>query len=151
MTVVAVMDNPMKLGPQPLTRIGLGVLLLWGAALCAAQRPSAPSRVWSVGPLTKGEQVMGFAVGASGGTTFAGPHIDSQTSSIFAATRSVVFVGDRLVLASKIGMRQVPDAKIPAQVYQLLSLTLRLVRSRRVGRLRHSVHYRCLRQMMRTS
>ena len=29
---------------------------------------------------------------------------------------------DRIVLASKIGMRQVPDAKIPVQVYQLLSL-----------------------------
>jgi hypothetical protein len=65
---------------------------------------------------------MGFAVGASGGTTLTGPHIDSQTASIFAATRSVVFVGDRLVLASKIGMRQIPEAKVPAQVYQLLSL-----------------------------
>jgi hypothetical protein len=112
----------MKLGPQPLTRIGLGILLIGGAAICAAQRPSAPVRVWSVGPLTKGEQVMGFAVGTSGGTTFTGPHIDSQAGSAFAATRSVVFVGDRLVLTSKIGMRQVPEAKIPAQVYQLLSL-----------------------------
>jgi len=65
---------------------------------------------------------MGFAVGTSGGTTFTGPHTDSQTGSIFAATRSVVFVGDRLVLASRIGTRQVPEAKIPAQVYQLLSL-----------------------------
>ena len=116
-TVVAAMD-PMK----PLRRIGLGVLLVAGTSIiCAAQHLPAPSRVWSVGPLTKGEQVMGFAVGTSG-TTFTGPHIDSQTASIFAATRSVVFVGDRLVLASKIGMRQVPDAKIPAQVYQLLSL-----------------------------
>ena len=52
--------------------------------------------MWSIGPLTKGEQVMGFAVGASSGTTFTGPHIDSQTGSIFAATRSIVFVGDRL-------------------------------------------------------
>jgi hypothetical protein len=78
--------------------------------------------MWSIGPLTKGEQVMGFAVGASSGTTLTGPHIDSQTGSIFAATRSIVFVGDRLVLASKIGMRQLPEAKIPAQVYQLLSL-----------------------------
>ena len=122
MAVVAAMDNLIsKRRPQPFTRIGLGVLLLGAAAICAAQRLSAPSRVWSVGPLTKAEQVMGFAVGA-GGATLTGPHIDSQTGSIFAATRSVVFVGDRLVLASKIGMRQVPDAKIPAQVYQLLSL-----------------------------
>jgi hypothetical protein len=66
---------------------------------------------------------MRFSVGA-GGTTLTGPNIDSQTGSIFAATRSIVFVGDRLVLASKIGMRQGPDAKIPIQVYQLLSLDI---------------------------
>ena len=119
MTVVAAMDNLMKLGSQPLARIGLVFL---GASICAAQTLSGPSRMWSIGPLTKGEQVMGFAVGASSGTTFTGPHIASQTGSIFAATRSIVFVGDRLVLASKIGMRQLPEAKIPAQVYQLLSL-----------------------------
>lgn len=122
MAVVAAMDNLIsKRRPQPFTRIGLGVLLVGAAAICGAQRLSASSRVWSVGPLTKAEQVMGFAVGA-GGTTLSGPHIDSQTGSIFAATRSVVFVGDRLVLASKIGMRQLPEAKIPAQVYELLSL-----------------------------
>ncbi len=121
MTVVATMDNLTKLISPLLTRIGLGVLLIGGATICAAQSLPAPSRVWSVGPLTKGEQVMGFAVG-SGGTTLAGPHIDSQTGSIFAATRSVAFAGDRIVLASKIGMRQVPEAKIPVGVYQLLSL-----------------------------
>lgn len=111
----------MNLSPQTLRRIGLGVLLIGVSAICAAQIFSAPSRVWSVGPLTKGEQVMGFAVGG-GSTTFTGPHIDSQTGSIFAATRSVVFAGDRLVLASKIGTRQIPEAKIPVHVYQLLSL-----------------------------
>jgi hypothetical protein len=114
----------MKQDPEPLTRIGLVVLLIGGVAICAvAQSLPIPSRVWSVGPLTKPEQVMGFTVG-TGGTTLAGPHIDSQTSSTYSATRSVVFVGDRLALASKIGMRQVPDAKIPAQVYQLLSLDI---------------------------
>jgi hypothetical protein len=114
-------DNLMRPSPEPLIRIGLAVLLV-GVAICAAaQRPPAPSRVWTVGPLTKAEQVMGFVVG-TGGTTLTGPHIDSQTGSTYAATRSVVFVGDRLVLASKIGMRQVPDAKIPVQVYQILSL-----------------------------
>jgi hypothetical protein len=112
----------MKLGPKPLKKIGLAVLLVTAIAMYApAQNLPAPSRVWSVGPLTNAEQVMGFVVGNSG-TTLSGPHIDSQTSSIYAATRSVVFVGDRLVLASKVGMRQVPDAKIPVQVYQLLSL-----------------------------
>jgi hypothetical protein len=99
-------------------------MLLGGvAAISAAQHLSEPSPVWSVGPLTKSEQVTGgFVVTANGGTVLTGPHIDSQTGSIFAATRSVVFAGDRLVLASKIGMRQVPDAKTPAGVYQLLSL-----------------------------
>lgn len=96
--------------------------MLVGAGISSsAQHLVSPSRVWSVGPLTKAEQVMGFAVG-SGGTTLTGPHINSQTSSIYAATRSVVFVGDRIVLASDTGTRQVPDAKIPMQVYQLLSL-----------------------------
>ena len=114
-------NDLMKLRPEPLVRIGLPILLVGVAIWAAAQRLPAPSRMWSVGPLTKAEQVMGFSVGA-GGTTLTGPHIDSQTSSIYAATRSVVFVGDRLVLASKIGTRQVPDAKIPVQVYQILSL-----------------------------
>ena len=113
----------MKQGPEPLTRIGIVGLLVGGVTICAAAQSPAPSRVWSVGPLTKPEQVMGFTVGTDG-TTLAGPHIDSQTSSTFSATRSVVFVGDRLALASKIGMRQVPDAKIPVQVYQLLSLDI---------------------------
>jgi hypothetical protein len=112
----------MKLGLEPFARIGLTVLLVGAVAMYApAQNLPASSRMWSVGPLTNAEQVMGFSVGA-GGTTLTGPHIDSQTSSIYAATRSVVFVGDRLVLTSKIGMRQVPDAKLPVQVYQLLSL-----------------------------
>ena len=116
------MDSFMILSTQPFARIGLGVSLVGGAAICAAQSLSAPSRVWSVGPLTKGEQVMGFAVGTSGGTTFTGPHIDSQTGSIFAATRSVAFAGERIVLASKLGMRKVDGAQVPKQVYQLLSL-----------------------------
>lgn len=98
--------------------IGLPVLL---AAFGAAESRSGPSRVWSVGPLTRSEPVMGFAVG-KGGTTITGPHVDSQTSSTFAATRSIVFARDRIVLVSRVGMRAIPDAKVPATVYQLLSL-----------------------------
>jgi hypothetical protein len=85
----------------------------------------APSRVWSIGPLTKGEQVMGFAVSTSGGTTLTGPHLDSQTGSIFTATRGVVFAGDRIVVISKTGMRQIAGHAIPAHVYKLLSLDLK--------------------------
>lgn len=110
----------MKTRPRCFAMIASVLFLL--RLLLVAQTGSQPTRVWSVGPLTKPQQVMGFAVGANGRTTFSGPHIDSQTGSIFAATRSVVFVGDRLVLTSKIGMRDVPDAKVPASVYQLVSV-----------------------------
>src|SRR2546430_4687778 len=91
--------------------VGIGV----GQAL------PTPTRVWSVGPLTKSEPVMGFAFGA-GGATVTGQHVDSQTSSIFSATRSVVFAGDRLVVASRTGTRKVEDAAVPASVYEVLSL-----------------------------
>src|SRR5260370_42553506 len=84
-------------------RLGFGTLLLGSIGVCAAQRVSQPVRVWSVGPLTKGAPVMGISFG-NGGATVTGPHVDSQTGAIFAATRSVVFAGDRIVLASRVGM-----------------------------------------------
>ena len=98
-----------------------GAALLVAAVPCLAQKLSEPTRLWSVGPLTKSEPVMGVSFG-SGGATFTGPHVDSQTRSIFSATRSVVFAGDRIVLASQIGMRKVEGAQVMAEVYQLLSL-----------------------------
>jgi hypothetical protein len=51
--------------------------------------------------------------------------VDSQTGSAFAATRSVVFAGDRIVIASLVGTRKVEGAQIPEDVYQLLSLDTR--------------------------
>jgi len=59
---------------------------------------------------------MGIAFGP-GGATLTGPHVDTQTRPTFAATRSVAFAGDRIVLASKIGTRNLEGAKIPEQVY----------------------------------
>jgi len=53
---------------------------------------------------------MGVTIGG-GGATVTGPRVDSQTGSIFAATRSVVFAGDRIVLASMVGMRNVDGAQ----------------------------------------
>jgi hypothetical protein len=85
-----------------------------------AKQPK-PKRIWSVGPLTKGTPVMGISFGTSGAMV-TGPHVDTQTSSIFAATRSVVFAGDRIVLASRVGMRKVERAQVPTAIYQLLSL-----------------------------
>ncbi len=105
-----------------LKHFGLGALwLLAWAVIGLAQKLPQPTRVWSVGPLTKSEPVMGIVFGAGGATTTA-PHVDAQTSSIFAATRSVVFAGDRIVLASRVGMRRVEGTQNPAAVYQLLSL-----------------------------
>jgi len=119
------MEIHSKYSSQSLKRYGLGMLLLLGSvAIGFAQKLPSPTRVWSVGPLTKSAPVMGIAFGAGGATT-TGPHVDTQTGSIFAATRSVVFAGDRIVLASKMGMRRVEGAQNPAEVYQLLSLDVR--------------------------
>jgi len=101
-------------------RHGALLLLAW-VAIGFAQKLPSPTRVWSVGPLTKSEPVMGIAIGA-GGTTITGPHVNTQTGSIFAATRSVVFAGNRIVLASMVGMRRVEGAQNQEEVYQLLSL-----------------------------
>ena len=86
-----------------------------------ADKLQAPTRVWSIGPLAKGETVMGFAVGP-GGPTFTGPHVDSQTGSVFSATRSVVFAGNRLVLALSKGRRNSEGGQFPERIYELLSL-----------------------------
>ena len=96
------------------------------------QGQAQPDRVWSVGPLFSSEPVMGFASGA-GGATLTGPHVDSQTQSIFAATRSLAFVGDRVIIAARAGMRQVEGTQVPESVYQVLSLDARtgLVKDKR--------------------
>jgi len=107
---------------QSLRHFGIVTVFLVGPAVIGfAQKLPSPTSMWSVGPLTKGEPVMGVAFGAKG-ATFSGPRVDSQTGSIFSATRSIAFAGDRIVLASKIGMRKVEGAQIPATVYQVLSL-----------------------------
>jgi hypothetical protein len=121
----------MKSRLQSIKNLGFGTLLLGSIGICAAQKVPQPVRVWSVGPLTNGASVMGISFG-NGGTTVTGPHVDSQTGSIFAATRSVVFAGDRIVFASRVGMRKVENAQVPAGVYQLLSL------DRQTGEIRDS-------------
>jgi hypothetical protein len=116
------MEIPVKFRSQSLKRSRrVALLLMASAGVVFAQEMSPPRRMWSVGPLTKSEPVMGIAFGAKGATVTA-PRVDSQTGSIFAATRSVVFAGDRIVLASMVGMRKVEGAQVPEQVYQLLSL-----------------------------
>lgn len=99
----------------------VAVFLLGSVVSSLAQKLPSPTPIWSVGPLAKSEPVMGIAFGAKG-ATFSGPRVDSQTGSIFSATRSIAFAGDRIVLASKIGMRKVEGAPVPATVYKMLSL-----------------------------
>ncbi len=112
----------MKNGLSPLKRLGRAASLLLGCtSLAFAQKLPAPTRVWSLGPLTKSEMAMGATFGAEG-VSLTGPRVDPQTASMFSATRSVVFAGDRIVLASKVGVRNVEGARIPETVYQLLSL-----------------------------
>ena len=112
----------MRMSLQCRGQLALGALFLFVACgIGSAQKSGQPTRLWSVGPLTKAEPVMGVSFGA-GGATFTGSHVDSQTSSIFAATRSVVFAGNRIVLSSMLGMRRVEGAQAPETVYELLSL-----------------------------
>jgi len=100
---------------------GLGTLLMLGAvAIGFGQKLPPPTRVWSVGPLSKSTLVTGVVFGA-GGATFTGPHVDSQTGSVFSATRSVVFAGDRIVLVSR-EMGRVEGARVTVEVHQLFSL-----------------------------
>lgn len=89
-----------------------------------AQQLASPVRLWSVGPLTQSQQVMGVAFGPRG-AVFTGPHIDTQTQSVFSATRSIAFAGDRIVIASNIGTQKVEGAPVPGEVYRLLSLDAR--------------------------
>jgi len=104
--------------------IGLGPLLLLGSiAVGFGQKLPAPTRMWSVGPLTKSEPAMGVAFGPRG-ARILGSHVDSQTGSVFMATRSVVFAGDRIVLATR-GMKRIEGARVPQEVHQLLSLDAR--------------------------
>jgi hypothetical protein len=93
------------------------MFLMVSVAIGFAQKPPQPTHVWSVGPLSKGKPVVGITIGSAGATVSA-PHVDSQTGSIFAATRSVVFAGDRIVLSSLVGI-------VPKQEYQLLSLDIK--------------------------
>jgi hypothetical protein len=89
--------------------------------MAAAQKVPEAKKVWSVGPLVKPQTVGSFSFG-SGGATFGGMHADTQTGSTFAATRSVVFVGDRILVAASLGMETLEGRPTPVRACQLLSL-----------------------------
>jgi len=116
MWLKAGMERLVKYKLRSLRRLGsVSVLVLGSVAISLAQASFPATRVWSVGPLTKSESVTGITLGAEG-ASISSPHLDSQTESIFAATRSVVFAGDRIVIALRSG------AQMPKQDYRLLSL-----------------------------
>jgi hypothetical protein len=81
-------------------------------ATAAAQKVPEAKRVWSVGPLVKPQTVGSFSFG-SGGATFGGMH---------AATRSVLFAGDRVLVAANLGMQTLEGKPTPVRACQLLSL-----------------------------
>jgi hypothetical protein len=85
------------------------------AAVGFAQQLPQAARVWSVGPLTEGEPTASVTFGPDG-IPVIGSKVDSQTGSAFAATRSVVIAGERVVIGFTVDE---PGAK---QVYKLLSL-----------------------------
>ena len=101
-----------------LVAVGLATVM---AGVGAAQKLVEGKQLWSVGPLIKPQTVGSVAFG-NGGATFSGMHVDSQTGSTFAATRSVVFVGDRIVVAASLGMLTVVGRPTPVRMCELLSL-----------------------------
>ncbi len=95
--------------------------LLFATPALGVSQSQIATQMWSVGPLTKSQSVSSFSFGPAG-PTFTAPHLDTQTGSIYSATRSVVFAGDRIVLASETGTRRSDKSANPENVYQLLSL-----------------------------
>lgn len=57
------------------------VLLLGSVAAGFAQKLPKPTRIWSVGPLTKSQPVRGIAFGSEG-ATLTGPRLDTQTPDL---------------------------------------------------------------------
>jgi hypothetical protein len=100
------------------------LFLLLGGAFGSAQKMPLPTPAWSVGPLTKDSALMGVAFGPADARAMAADP-GFQTESVFAATRSVVFAGDRIVLVSMVGMRKVEGAQSPESIYQIMSLDVR--------------------------
>lgn len=92
---------------------------------CRSQHLAQPSRIWSVGPLGPSEPVPAPSLGNKG-APLSGPSAALiQTGSSFASTRSVVFAGDRVVLAVDAGERQVDGTSTPAHITELISLDVK--------------------------
>jgi hypothetical protein len=89
-----------------------------------SQAPVAPVRVWSVGPLAAGRPVSNVAFGPKG-ATFSDPHIDTQTRSIFSATRTVAFAADRIIAVIETGMRLAEGSQAPISTFELLSMDVK--------------------------
>lgn len=97
------------------------MLLMFSAVFAHAQKAPPAIRLWSVGPLTRSAPVMEFTVG-KGGINIFRSRADPQTGSSFAAIRSMAFVGDRIILASLVGTKNIPGVKVPGDLYRVVSL-----------------------------
>lgn len=100
------------------------LLVLGPAALSFGQELPKATRLWTVGPLAKSEVVTGSVTFGPGGAKFTNMRtvVDSQTGLDFLATTSVVFVSDRIVLASRAGTRNVEGRLARETVYEVFSL-----------------------------
>lgn len=85
------------------------------------QTAAVPIRIWSTGPLHPERSTSGIAFGPKG-PTLDRPGVATQTSSIFSATRTVVFAGDRIVAVVQTGMRKIDESQVPVSTFQLLSI-----------------------------
>ena len=101
------------------SRCGLATLLFAAfIGVAAAQKVPEAKKVWTVGPLVKPQTVGSFSIGA-GGVALGGMHTDLRRASTFAAMRSVVFAGDRIVVSASLGMRTLEGWPTPVRVCQL--------------------------------
>ena len=100
------------------------VFLMASVSVVFAQKSPPATRLWSVGPLTKSEPSDGHRVRRwrCGSHNSTRENCRTATQIFGAKNRSVVFAGDRVVLASNVGMGRVEGAQAPEHVYRLLSL-----------------------------
>lgn len=86
-----------------------------------AQSPAKPTRLWSAGPFSTNPPTVPVSLTPKEALLSGPPLALIQTGSSFAATRSIVFSGDRIVFAADRGTRQTGNGA-PVSVMELISL-----------------------------
>jgi hypothetical protein len=88
------------------------------------QQKAPPVRLWDVGPLVRATSVPEVTFGTRR-ANFTSPRVSSQTSSTFAATRRVIFSGDRVVALVLTETRNAEDSQIPLPSCELFSIEIK--------------------------